>query len=155
VCEVELIDELLIGRRLLQRVEVNSVKVLDYGLFEREPVVDVDLYQDGHELEFGEDRGAPAAFAGDQLVLTLFPFDWTHNDRLQDAELLHRRGEGHETVIIDRLARLVGIRTNRLERDATEGTFGLRGSWGDGAWYFVVGYKGAESLTQSWFPSHS
>ena len=49
VGEAELLDELLVGGRLLERVEVRAVEVLDEGLLERGGVVE--------HLDEGRDRG--------------------------------------------------------------------------------------------------
>src|SRR5450631_1461366 len=96
--EIELIDQLLVGGRFFQWMEVDAVEVLNNGLFERKSVVDIDLDEDRHELQFGENRRAPPALTGDQLVVTLFPVYRSHNDRLQDTEFLHRRRECYEAV---------------------------------------------------------
>ncbi len=67
VGELELLDELLVGRRLLERVEVGAVEVLDHRLLERRGVVEhSDERRDCGEA--GPAGGPPPALAGDELV---------------------------------------------------------------------------------------
>ena len=63
----EVLDQLLEGRRLFQRIEVLSMEVLDQRMFERRRVLD-GAYDGRHRLEAGPLRRTPATLAGDQLV---------------------------------------------------------------------------------------
>ena len=81
----ELVNELLIGRRLLQRVEVLAVKVLDQRLLEAGDVPGVGLYEYRDGLQPGAACGAPAALPGDQLVALLFTVDFAHQHRLEES----------------------------------------------------------------------
>jgi hypothetical protein len=93
VGEIKLVNELLIRRGFLQRMQVDTVEILNDRLLERESVIHVDLYEHRHELEFRDDGRTPAALTGDQLVLSLFTFDGSNNDGLKNAELANGRGE--------------------------------------------------------------
>jgi hypothetical protein len=106
VGEIELVHELLVGRSLFQSVEVHTVQVLNDGLLEREPIVNVVLQEHRNELELRDGGGPPATFAGDELIFVRLPFDGTHDDRLKDAELGDRRCERLETVVVEGFPRL-------------------------------------------------
>ena len=62
-----LVDELLVADRLLERVEVRALDVLDDREFERLLVADV-MDDDRHLVQAGPLRRAPAPLAGDDLV---------------------------------------------------------------------------------------
>ena len=63
----EVVEQLLVGRGLLERVELLAVQVLDQGVPEQ--VVVLRLLDDGADLgQPGALGGAPAAFAHDELV---------------------------------------------------------------------------------------
>ena len=64
----ELLDELLIGGRLFEDVEILAVEVLDQRLLEAVGVVRC-LDQDRDRLETGPPGGPPPSLAGDQLEL--------------------------------------------------------------------------------------
>ena len=70
VGEPEVLDQLLVGGRLLERVEVVALEVLDERLLERGRVVGV-ADERGDRLQPDPARRAPAALAGDQLVLAV------------------------------------------------------------------------------------
>ena len=62
-----LVDELLVAERLLERVEVGALNVLDDGKLERLLVGDV-MNDDRHVVQAGLLRRPPAPLAGDDLV---------------------------------------------------------------------------------------
>ena len=64
----EVLDQLLVGGRLLERVEVLAVEVLDQGLLEAVGLVG-RLDQDGDGLQPGPPGRPPPALAGDELVV--------------------------------------------------------------------------------------
>ena len=110
----ELVDELAIGERLLDRVEVRALEVLDER--DLELVAVGELADDGRDpLEAGRDRGrADAALAGDELVAVERLGD---EDRLEHAVLADARGELVEARLVDASARLVRVRPDPRERD--------------------------------------
>ena len=61
-------------------------------------------------------RGAPAAFAGDELVAVLA--ERSDEDRLEDAVLADRRGELVQRVVVEDHPRLARVRFDLLDRDA-------------------------------------
>jgi hypothetical protein len=67
VRQVELFDQLLVGRRFLHRVEVLTVQVLNQRLLQRGGLV--DLSDDGGDgLQAGPLRRAPPPLPRDQLI---------------------------------------------------------------------------------------
>ena len=66
----ELVGQRVIALRLFHRVEVFALDVLDDRDLERVAVADVDRH-DRHLVQAGDLRGAPAAFAGDDLEAIL------------------------------------------------------------------------------------
>ena len=66
VGQLEVLDQLLEGRRLLERGEIVPVQVLDQRLLDRADVVGV-AHDRRHGGETGSLGGAPAPLAGDQL----------------------------------------------------------------------------------------
>ncbi len=114
VGEVEVLDQLLVGGRLLERVEVLAMDVLDQGVLERGGVVDV-ADDGGHRREAGPLGRPPAALAGDELVAVVA--EGSDEDRLQDAELPHRRGQRGERLLVEGPPGLVGVGRDAADRD--------------------------------------
>ena len=85
----EFVGERVIALRLFHRVEVFALHVLDDRDLERVAVADIDR-DDRHFVQAGELRGAPAAFAGDDLEAVLRALHRPHHDRLDHAVLLDR-----------------------------------------------------------------
>ncbi|GIU90254.1 MAG: hypothetical protein KatS3mg010_1353 [Acidimicrobiia bacterium] len=137
VREVEVLDQLLVGRRLLQRVQLLALDVLDDGLLQHRGVVGVPD-DGGDRLEADPAGGPPATLAGDELEgVALLPDE----HRLEDAHLPDRLGEGREALLVEVLARLLGVGPDRGDGDLLEpGATVLDGPRGD---------EGAEPLTQS------
>ena len=110
----EVVQQLLVGRRLFQRVELLAVQVLDQRVAEQ--VIVLGLLDDGADLgQPGPLRGAPAALAHDQLV-PASP-DRTDDYRLQQADLLDRLGQLVERVLVEGPPRLARVRGDRGDRD--------------------------------------
>ena len=85
----ELVDQLAVGVRLLDRVEVRALEVLDERQLELLAIG--ELADDRRDaLQAGQPRGADAALAGDELVAVEGLGD---EDRLDDAVLADARGE--------------------------------------------------------------
>ena len=83
----EFVGQRVIALRLFHRIEVFALHVLDDHDLECVAVADVDR-DDRHLVQAGELRGAPAAFAGDDLVAILRALHRPHHDRLDHAMLL-------------------------------------------------------------------
>ena len=66
----EFIGERVIALRLFHRIEIFALHVFDDRDLERVAVADVDRH-DRHLVQAGDLRGAPAAFAGDDLEAVL------------------------------------------------------------------------------------
>ena len=114
VGEVEVLDELLVRGRLLERVEILAVDVLDEGVLERGGVVDVA--DDGRDRrEPGPLGRPPAPLAGDELVAVVA--EWPHQNRLQHAELSHRRGQRGERFLVEAAPGLVRVGRDAADRD--------------------------------------
>ena len=110
VGEAEVLDELLVGGGLLERVEVVAVEVLDQRLLERGGVVGLaDERRDG--LEADPPGRPPAALARDQLVLVVA--DRAHQHRLEHADLADRVGERAERLLVEVVPRLEPVRPDR------------------------------------------
>ena len=90
--EAELVDELPVGARRLDRVEVLALEVLDER--ELELLAVGELADDRRDpLEAGQPGGPDASLAGDELVAVE---RLGHEDRLEDAVLADARGERRE-----------------------------------------------------------
>ena len=111
----EFVRERVIALRLFHRVEVFALHVLDDHDLERVSVADFDG-DDRHLMQAGELRGAPAAFAGDDLVAVLRALHRPHHDRLDHAMLLDGTGEFAEFGIGKRPARVARIWFEEFDR---------------------------------------
>ena len=113
----EVLQHLLVGRRLLERVELRAVQVLQQRVAEH--VVVVGLADDRRDrLEAGLLGGAPAALAHDQLV-GLDP-GAPHDDRLEQPDLADRVDQLGHGVLVEDLARLHAVGRDLVERDLGE-----------------------------------
>ena len=83
--QAEFVDELLVGPRFLQRVEVFPVEVLHQSLLEARDIARIRLHQDGDGLKTSPAGGAPAALSGNQFVALALTFDLAHQDRLEKS----------------------------------------------------------------------
>ncbi len=110
--ELELLDQLLVGSGLLERVEILAVEVLHHRLFERREVVG-HPDQHGHRRQTGPFGSTPPALAGDQLVVAVV--DLTDEERLQDAHFAHRGGQGSQALLVEVLAGLVRVGANQAD----------------------------------------
>src|SRR5947207_6707106 len=85
--EGELVDQLAIGARRLDRVEILALQVLDQRQLELLAIG--KLANDRRDpLEAGHPRGTDASLAGDELITV---DRLGHEDRLDDAVLLDAR----------------------------------------------------------------
>src|ERR1700722_8296470 len=114
VGSAEIIEELLVGRGLFQRVELLAVQVLDQGVSEQ--VVVLGLLDDRADLgQPGPLGGPPPAFAHDELVPA--GSGGANHHRLQETDLPDGFGELVEGVLVEGPPRLPGIRHHRGDRD--------------------------------------
>ncbi len=112
----EAFDQRVIGLRLVDRVEVGALDVLDDADLEQRKFVDV--FDDGRNVgEPGHARGAPAAFAGDDLILARLFRIGAHEDRLEDAFGLQRFRKLAQFAVIEAAARLGRVAADQVERD--------------------------------------
>ena len=106
LAEAELVDELSVGFRRLERIEILALQVLDQR--ELELVAIGELAHDCRDaFEAGGLRGPEPALAGDELVAV---DRLGHEDRLDDAVLADARGQGRQAVGVEPLAWLVRVR---------------------------------------------
>ena len=102
----------LIRLRLFDRVEVLALDILDQRNFERLRIVEV-ADDDGHLMQPGPLRRAPAAFTRDDLIIvTVRPDD----DRLDQSARGDRGGEFVEQRIVEMATRLIGVRRQGADR---------------------------------------
>ena len=84
--QAELVDQLLVGGRLLQGVEVDPVEVLDQRLLQAGDIVG-HLDEHGNGLQAGPAGRPPAPLPRDQLVAVLFVLELAHQHRLEQTDL--------------------------------------------------------------------
>src|SRR5690606_7569984 len=128
VGHVELLDQALQRARLLERVQVLALDVLDQGHRDRGLVRDVA--DDGrHDLEARHLRGPPAPLAGDDLVADLAAAvaQRPHDDRLHDALRADRLGELGQGLLAHVDARLVLAALQQVDRQLPERVLGAAG----------------------------
>jgi hypothetical protein len=108
VGHAELVDEALDAAGFFERVEVFALDVLDQRHGQRGLVRDL-AHQAGHAAQAGQLGGAPAAFAGDDLVALGVEegADRAHQDGLHDALRLDRGGQLFKGARVHARARLV------------------------------------------------
>jgi hypothetical protein len=66
-------------------MKVNSMKVFNDGLFQRESVVNIILDQYRDHLKSSETGRSPSSFSRDQLKEVRLAFNWSNNDWLQNT----------------------------------------------------------------------
>ena len=117
VGDAELVEQLLIGGRLFQRVQLGSVNVLEQGVPKHALVGGLaDDRGDGREA--GLLGGAPAALPHDELIPTGgLAGHCTDHDRLHEAELADGVHELGERLLVEDLARLPRVRIDRRRVD--------------------------------------
>ena len=122
----EVLEQLLVGRRLLEGVELAAVEVLQQRVPEQVRVV--RLPDDRrHDVQAGTLRRPPAPFAHDELVTRGAVTRGTYDDRLEHADLPDRARQFLEGVLVELRARLPRIRPDRLDR--------YLGEMGPGDWH--------------------
>jgi hypothetical protein len=116
VGEPEVLDELLVGGGLLERVEVVPVQVLDERVFQRGGVVGL-AHQRRNGLEPHPPGGAPPPLPRDDLVPVV---DGTNENRLQHADLADRVGERPERLLVEVVPRLEAVGADRRRGERLE-----------------------------------
>jgi hypothetical protein len=112
----ELADQRLIALRFFERVEIGPLHVLDDADFQHFDFVEFTDHA-GQRMHAGALRRAPAAFAGDDLVLARLTQRRAHQDRLQHAMRLDRIGQLVQLGVGEMPARLVRVRRDLLDRN--------------------------------------
>src|SRR5262245_53307135 len=112
----EFLCERVIALRLLQRIEIFSLHILDDGKLERIAVRDIER-DDRHLMETRSLRGAPAAFARNDLVTVVGAFYRPDYDRLDHAVRPDRTGELPKLGLGEGAARIAGIWSQKLDRN--------------------------------------
>jgi hypothetical protein len=113
-----LVDQLLIARRLLDRIEVGALDVLDDRQFERDAIADLAMMtgtRSGRPL-----RRPPAPLAGDDFITARFARR-PHHDRLDDAMLADRLGEIAQILLGEAAPRIARIGIDDIDRQLAIG----------------------------------
>jgi len=114
VAEAELARHAVEGQCQFDGVQVFALDVLDDGELKHLLVVGVS----GNDRDFGQSgllRGAPAAFAGDDLVF--IRRGAAHDDGLDDAFALDRESELHHGIGFEFTPGLVGVGVDVVDGD--------------------------------------
>ncbi|SKT47855.1 Uncharacterised protein [Mycobacteroides abscessus subsp. abscessus] len=105
--DFELVEKLLVGRRLFQWVQLCAVNVLQQRVTE-----EVVIRGLPHNCRDGIQArllcGAPTPLPHHQLIVTVV--DHAHHDRLHHAELTDRMNQLGQRFLIEHLAGLLGVR---------------------------------------------
>jgi hypothetical protein len=140
----EVVEQLLIGRGLLEGVELAAVEVLQEGV-SQEVVLLGDLDDRRDDVLARLARGTPAPLAHDELEAGLpvlgLGRDPSHDDRLEDADLADRVHELGQLVLVEDRARLARVRADVVERDLGEFRPGNGAQPGVGGRGTVVGWR--------------
>ncbi len=124
----EALDQLVVAGRLLDRVEVLALHVLDHGELGDLLVGEV-AHDDGHGVERRLLRRAPAPLAGDDLVAAAVRVG-AGDDRLHQALGAQRVGEIDELEVVEVLARVEAAGVQLVDGDepllAVRGEPGVR-----------------------------
>ena len=119
----EVLEQLLIGGCLLKRIELHAVEVLQQRVTQQVFVLRVSHHR-GYRLEPRLLRGAQAPLTHDELVmrcLTVWPVHATHDDRLEQTDLLDRGRQLSDVVVVENLARLPGVWLDERHREIRKG----------------------------------
>src|SRR5262245_35061489 len=116
VGEAEVLDELLVGAGLLERVQLLALEVLDQRLLEGRAVVGL-AHERGNGLEPDPAGGPPAALPRDHLVAVAHGPD---QHRLEHTHLADRVGQRAEALLVELVSRLESIGLDRGDGDLLE-----------------------------------
>src|SRR3954468_14458553 len=112
----ELVHQAPVAGGFLNRIEVRALDILDNGVFERGPVVDLND-DHRHLVQAGHLRRAPAPLAGDDFIRRGLIGHRPHQDRLHDAALADRSSQGFDLIWVEVLAWIARIGAQELNRD--------------------------------------
>src|SRR5215472_10648494 len=117
MCGRKIVEQLLVGGGLFQRVELFPVQVLHEGLTEQ--LVVGSAAHDGRDvLQAGQLTGTPAALTHDQLEVARH--DLPHHDRLEQADLTYRERQFLQRILVKVLPWLPRVRSDRTDSDLVE-----------------------------------
>ena len=125
---LEVLQQLLIGRSLFKRIELNAVQILQQCVPQHIDVVGIpdhrrDLFQAGFL------RGAQATLTHDELVariLSLSGVDFPHHDRLEKPHFRDGGGKFGDVLLIEYLSRLARVRMDQADRNLCKMRAGYR-----------------------------
>ena len=112
----ELLDQFLIGRRLLDHIEVGALDILDDGDFQR-LVVRQFAHHHRHVVQLGHLRGAPAALARHDLIG--IGTDGPDQDGREHALFLDGCRQVRQRLFVETLARLILAGPQESDRQGT------------------------------------
>jgi hypothetical protein len=117
----EVVEQLLVRRGLLQRVQLRTVQVLQQGVAEHDVVAGLPHDRRDH-VEAGLGDRPPAALPHDQLVAVLAVLAAGAPDHhgLEQPDLAHRVHQLGHRVLVEDLARLAGVGADRPHRQLGE-----------------------------------
>ena len=113
----EIADQRTVALRLFERIKVGTLHVLDDGKLQGFLVARFDD-DDGHFVQAGTLRRAPAPFAGDDLESVGRAAHRPRHDRLNHAALAQRRGQFIQLNVGEDAPRIARIRPQRSGRHA-------------------------------------
>src|SRR5712692_5471084 len=126
----KLVDQRLIAGRLLERIEVGALHVLDDRELQRLVIVHVER-NDRNLMQTGALRRAPAPLAGDDLEGVGVAARRANHDRLHDAALADRGGELVELGIRKIATWITRVGLEKFDRNAALSARALgRGGFG-------------------------
>ena len=123
LCDAEVGEQLLVGRRLFERIQLRAVQVLKQRVAQH-VLVCGRAHDRGNVFEAGAAARAEAALAHDELVARLARggrrLDLAHDDRLKYAELANRVRQLFERLFVELSAGLHAVRHDVTELQASE-----------------------------------
>ena len=106
------VDQPAIGFPLFPGIELFALNIFNQSNFKRRAII--KLFNDYRDLvEFCALRGAPAAFASNNLIL---PAQIPHDDRLKDAQRGYGARQFIQRILIKIAPRLIGQRLEAGDR---------------------------------------
>ena len=107
-------DEVAIGARLFNDIEVSALNVLNKGKLKARDVIGIITHHNRHIFETGSTGRLIAPLTGNNLI-TLSVF--AHHDRLNDANLFDRGTQLIEIFLIELGTRLIGVAMHFTNRN--------------------------------------
>ncbi|EPY93538.1 hypothetical protein K530_47520 [Streptomyces noursei CCRC 11814] len=110
---LEVLQQLVVGSGLFQRVQLSPVEVLQQRV-EQQPLVFGGAHDRRDLLKPGFSAGSPASLTHDELVAPRRRL--TDHDRLEQAHLLDGGDQFGEGVLVEDFARLPRVRPDGIQR---------------------------------------